>query len=33
MECLGAKIWTSQRRGLPPDGLSYIDCVRRRATA
>ncbi len=33
MECLGAMIWASQRRGLPPDGLSYIDCVRRRATA
>jgi hypothetical protein len=33
MECLGAMIWASQRSGLPPDGLSYIDCVRRRATA
>jgi hypothetical protein len=32
MECLGEMMWTSQRTGLPPDGESYIDCVRRRAT-
>ena len=32
MECLGEMIWTSQRSGLPPDGLAYLDCVRRRAT-
>ena len=32
MECLGEMIWSSQRSGLPPDGLAYIDCVRRRAT-
>lgn len=32
MECLGEMMWTSQRNGLPPDGESYIDCVRRRAT-
>ena len=32
MECLGEMIWGSQRSGLPPDGLAYIDCVRRRAT-
>lgn len=32
MECLGEMIWTSQRSGLPPDGVAYIDCVRRRAT-
>ncbi len=31
MECLGEMMWTSQRSGLPPDGESYIDCVRRRA--
>jgi hypothetical protein len=30
MECLGQMIWTSQRSGLPPDGLAYLDCVRRR---
>ncbi|MGL6110384.1 MAG: DUF1841 family protein [Rubrivivax sp.] len=33
MECLGEMIWNSQRSGLPPDGLAYIDCVRRRATS
>jgi hypothetical protein len=32
MECLGEMIWTSQRSGLPPDGESYLECVRRRAT-
>ena len=33
MECLGEMIWASQRSAAPPDGLAYIDCVRRRATA
>jgi Domain of unknown function (DUF1841) len=32
MECLGEMVWTSQRSGLPPDGLAYLECVRRRAT-
>lgn len=32
MDCLGAMIWTSQRSGLPPDGLAYLEAVRRRAT-
>lgn len=32
MECLGEMIWTSQRSGLPPDGLAYLECVRKRAT-
>ena len=32
MECLGAMLWESQRSGRPPDGLAYIDAVRRRAT-
>ena len=32
MECLGEMIWASQRSGRPPDGLSYLDAVRRRAT-
>ena len=32
MECLGEMIWASQRNGLPPDGLAYLDAVRRRAT-
>lgn len=31
MECLGEMIWASQRSGLPPDGLAYIEAVRRRA--
>jgi hypothetical protein len=31
MECLGEMIWASQRSGQPPDGLAYLDCVRRRA--
>jgi len=33
MECLGEMIWASQRSGLPPDGLAYLEAVRRRATA
>jgi hypothetical protein len=33
MECLGQMIWASQRSGLPPDGLAYLEAVRRRATA
>lgn len=33
MECLGQMIWASQRSGQPPDGLSYLEAVRRRATA
>ncbi len=32
MESLGEMIWASQRSGLPPDGLAYVDAVRRRAT-
>ena len=32
MECLGEMIWASQRSGLPPDGLAYLESVRRRAT-
>ncbi|NEX61180.1 DUF1841 family protein [Noviherbaspirillum galbum] len=30
MECLGEMIWQSQRSGLPPDGASYVECVRKR---
>jgi hypothetical protein len=33
MECLGEMVWQSQRSGLPPDGLAYLEQVRRRATA
>ena len=32
MECLGEMIWASQRSGLPPDGLAYLEAVRRRST-
>ena len=32
MECLGEMVWTSQRSGLPPDGLAYLEAVRQRAT-
>ncbi len=31
MECLGQMLWTSQRNGLPPDGVAYVECVRQRA--
>lgn len=30
MECLGEMLWNSQRHGMPPDGDSYVECVRRR---
>lgn len=32
MECLGQMVWASQRSGLPPDGLAYLEAVRKRAT-
>jgi hypothetical protein len=32
MECLGQMVWESQRSGRAPDGLAYLDAVRRRAT-
>ncbi len=32
MDCLGEMIWASQRSGLPPDGQSYLEAVRQRAT-
>jgi hypothetical protein len=31
MDCLGQMLWASQRSGQPPDGASYIECVRRKA--
>ena len=31
MECLGEMLWTAQRNGTPPDGATYIECVKRRA--
>jgi hypothetical protein len=30
MECLGEMIWTSQRNQLPPDGVAYIECIKRK---
>ena len=30
MECLGEMLWTSQRNGTPPDGMAYVECVKRR---
>lgn len=33
MECLGEMLWISQRNGTPPDGLAYIECIKRRAQA
>jgi Domain of unknown function (DUF1841) len=32
MECLGEMVWASQRSGRPPDGLAYLEAVRKRAT-
>jgi Domain of unknown function (DUF1841) len=31
MECLGEMIWASQRSGLAPDGVGYLECLRIRA--
>ncbi|MCB1907564.1 MAG: DUF1841 family protein [Rhodocyclaceae bacterium] len=31
LECLGETLWQAQRDGRPPDGTSYVECVRRRA--
>ncbi len=31
LDCLGEMIWRSQKNGLPPDGDSYLDCVKRAA--
>jgi hypothetical protein len=30
MECLGRMIWNAQRTGTPPDGLAYIEAIKRR---
>ena len=30
MECLGQMMWESQRNGLPPDGVGYIECIKQR---
>jgi Domain of unknown function (DUF1841) len=31
MQCLGEMVWQSQRTQQPPDGETYIECVRRMA--
>jgi hypothetical protein len=31
MECLGRMLWEAERGARPPDGESYVECVRRRA--
>lgn len=31
IECLGAALWLSQRSGLPPDEVAYLDALRRLA--
>ncbi len=30
LECLGEMIWQAQRDRRPPDGVAYLDCIRRR---
>jgi hypothetical protein len=30
MECLGEMIWNSQRNGLPPDGVAYVEALKKR---
>ncbi len=30
MECLGEMLWAAQRGGTPPDGATYVRCVRAR---
>lgn len=29
LECLGETLWRAQRDGTPPDGVAYLECVRR----
>ncbi|UCE31042.1 MAG: DUF1841 family protein [Burkholderiales bacterium] len=31
MECLGQVVWEAQRNSTVPDGLAYVECVRRRS--
>ena len=31
LDCLGETVWKAQREGQPPDGLAYVECVRRKA--
>lgn len=30
LDCLGETLWRAQRDRLPPDGVAYLDCIRRR---
>lgn len=30
MECLGEMMWVAQRNGTPPDGVAYIEALRKR---
>ena len=30
LECLGETVWRAQRDGAPPDGIAYLDCVKRK---
>ena len=30
MECLAETVWRSQRDGMPPDALAYLECLKRR---
>jgi hypothetical protein len=30
LDCLGETIWAAQRSGLPPDTISYLECIRRK---
>jgi len=29
LECLGETVWRAQRSNAPPDGVAYLDCLRR----
>lgn len=31
IECLGQMMWESQRSGTPPDGIGYVECIKRRS--
>jgi hypothetical protein len=31
LECLGEMLWQAQRDRRPPDGVAYLDCIRRRS--
>jgi hypothetical protein len=32
LECLGEMLWEAQRNRRPPDGVAYVDCIRRKGT-